>query len=54
MQKSYNKKHIEIGDLELKRKRFELINSLKKIERTCEEQISEEIRKKPLKRILKK
>lgn len=41
-------------NLELQQKRLELINSLKKIERTCEEKISEEIRKQPLTRVLKK
>lgn len=45
---------IDNYDLELQQKRLELINSLKKIERTCEKQISEEIRKQPLTRILKK
>lgn len=44
---------IDNYDLELQQKRLELINSLKKIERTCEEKISEEIRKQPLTRVLK-
>lgn len=41
-------------NLELQQKRLELITSLKKVERTCEEQISEEIKKQPLTRVLKK
>lgn len=45
---------IDNYDLELQQKRLELIDSLKKIERTCEKQISEEIRKQPLTRVLKK
>lgn len=45
---------IENYDLELQQKRLELINSLKKIERTCEKQISEEIKKQPLTKVLKK
>lgn len=40
-------------NLELQQKRIELINSLRKIERTCEKQIFEEIKKQPLTRILK-
>lgn len=45
---------IDNYDLELQQKRIELINSLKKIERHSEEKISEEIKKQPLTRILKK
>lgn len=41
-------------NLELQQKRLELINSLKKIERTCEKQIAEELKREPLTRILKK
>lgn len=51
-----NKKVINVDnyDMPLQQKRLELINSLKKIERTCEKQMSEEIKKQPLTRVLKK
>lgn len=49
-----NKKCVEIEDLELQKQRLELINSLKKIKRACEEQISTEIKRQSLTRVLKK
>ena len=41
-------------NIKLCRKILELINTLKKIERTSEETIAKELRKEPLKRILRK
>lgn len=49
-----NEKNIDTQSLKLQQQRLELINSLKKIERTCEDAIAEEIKKHPLKKILKK
>jgi len=45
---------IDNYDLELQQQRLELINSLKKIQSTCEERIAEELKKQPLTRVLKK
>lgn len=49
-----NEAIIDNYDLELQQKRLELINSLNKIESTAEETISEEIKKQPITRVLKK
>ena len=49
-----NEPNINEKTISLQKQRLELINSLKKIEGTCEEQISKEIRKEPLTRILRK
>lgn len=43
-----------VSDLELQNKRLELINTLKKIGTLCEEEISMELRKQPLTKVLKK
>ena len=45
---------IENYDLALQKQRLELINSLKKIQSTCEERIAEQIKQQPLTRVLKK
>ena len=49
-----NEKNIDNQSLKLQKQRLELINSLKKIERTCEKEISEEIKRQPLTKVLKK
>ena len=49
-----NKLHLDSDDLELQKKRLELINTLNKIELSCEETISEKIKKQPLTKVLKK
>ena len=47
---SYISELLNVSKVQLSR----IINSLKKIERTCEKQIAEELKREPLTRILKK
>ncbi len=49
-----NESNINEETLKLQKQRLELISSLKKIQRHTEEQISQEIKKEPLTRVLKK
>ena len=49
-----NETIIDNYDISLQQNRLELIDSLKKIENKCEEEISMQIKSQPLKRILKK
>lgn len=54
IEKNRNEKNITPDTLKLQKQRLELIDTLNKIERKCEKQIREEIKRQPLTRVLKK